>query len=212
MVIYPFLLAAFSVCLLHADLNAQTGTIRGRVFEAETGEGLWGAIVVFQGSRYGDVAKEDGRFFVNAVLPGVYTVVASCVGWDKAEKTITVRGGDTITIDLALEPWGTREAHEDISAGRAKIRWYGLLVRAVPLWMRAQEDSVTKKYGFTYEEMGCRIRVGDGYNDVVSQYLDKRNGEGWRERLDREYHLLMEKADDWERARTDSIKERERRR
>jgi hypothetical protein len=212
MAIYPFLLAVFSVCLLHSDLNAQTGTIRGRVLDAVTGEALEGALVVIKGSLLGDVARDDGRFFVNAVVPGVHTVVASFLGSDKAERTITVRGGDTIAIEFALEPWGAREAREDISAGRAKIRQWGLKVGGLPLWMKAQEDSVTMKYGFTYEERGCCLIVSDAYNDVVSAYLDERNGEGWRDRLDKEYHLLMEKADDWERARTDSIKERERRR
>ncbi len=51
-----------------------------------------------------------------------------------------------------------------------------------------EEDSLTKHYGFYYDERGCSITdtelvLEKIYNDQVIKHLEKRNGKGWYDRF-----------------------------
>jgi len=52
-------------------------------------------------------------------------------------------------------------------------------------------DSIRRKFGISYENTGCVIDAIDmegqkKYEETVKPYLDKRNGKGWEERMDKE--------------------------
>lgn len=56
-------------------------------------------------------------------------------------------------------------------------------------------DSIRKKFGISYENTGCTIDAIDmegqkKYEETVKPYLEKRNGKGWEERMDREISNL----------------------
>lgn len=56
-------------------------------------------------------------------------------------------------------------------------------------------DSIHKKYGITYHNTGCIIeeiesRGQEKYEETVQPYLDKRNGKGWQQRMDKEVEKL----------------------
>lgn len=71
------------------------------------------------------------------------------------------------------------DAQADIRKGDIHLIKYGLTIPVPGL------DSLTKKYGFYYQNRGCIVnhdtlfKLADAYNEQVIEYLSKRNGEGW---------------------------------
>jgi len=99
-----FITAVLSIGLLASDAQAQErGAVTGRVTEAETGAPLPGANVVIEGTSVGTSTDRNGRFRLGSVPTGSQTLVASFVGFQPVEATVTVEGGTTVEQDLALE-------------------------------------------------------------------------------------------------------------
>jgi len=97
------LLTAFALLFFPLLGWAQEGTIRGRVLDRDTGEPLPGANVVLQGTTLGAAANLQGEYTISRVPPGTYTLVASFVGYRRAQEQVTVRAGETITVNFRLE-------------------------------------------------------------------------------------------------------------
>jgi iron complex outermembrane receptor protein len=89
-----------------APLRAQGshGTIRGRVIDDATQQPLFGVTVTF-GSR-GALTQTDGHYLLTGVPASTDTLRARIVGYAPAVQSVTVMGGDTVVVDLAM----TRQA------------------------------------------------------------------------------------------------------
>src|SRR5712691_4863514 len=85
-----------------APLGAQQprGTIRGRVSDGATQQPLSGATVTL-GSR-GALTQADGHFLITGVPAGTDTLRARMIGYAPAAQPVTVVGGDTVVVDLAM--------------------------------------------------------------------------------------------------------------
>src|SRR5438128_1745157 len=85
-----------------APLAAQqpTGTIRGRVTDATTRQPLVGATVTFGGR--GALTQADGHYLITGVAAASDTVRARMLGYAPRVQAVTLRGGDTVVVDLAL--------------------------------------------------------------------------------------------------------------
>jgi TonB-linked SusC/RagA family outer membrane protein len=100
------LLTILALALLCADVGlAQetAGTIVGTVSDEATSAGVAGADVWVEGTRFHAVSRDDGRFIVAGVAPGVYTLRVFRIGYGPADAAVTVVGGETTEVDLALE-------------------------------------------------------------------------------------------------------------
>lgn len=89
------------------DPEAFTGTLDGRVVDAETGVPLWGAHVWLVDVGLGDVVGEDGSFAVPTLPTGEYAVRVSHVGYQPVRVTLSVFPESARlppTIRLAPEP------------------------------------------------------------------------------------------------------------
>ncbi|HEX8298857.1 MAG TPA: TonB-dependent receptor [Rubricoccaceae bacterium] len=99
---------------LAPTLHAQTGRIAGTITDASDGTPV-GTVTVEVGSlRAATLA--DGRFEIPGVPAGLVTVEARRVGYAPALRSVTVRAGETVRLDLALTPTGFGEA---VIEGRA---------------------------------------------------------------------------------------------
>lgn len=104
-----FLLSFFIVLLvLTPSLAAQsqdgpTGGIEGSVRDEVEGVALAGANVLLDGTTYGASTDSEGRFAIEAVPAGEYTVVVSLVGYEASRQPISVEAGETISLDVQLE-------------------------------------------------------------------------------------------------------------
>ncbi len=82
---------------------AQTGTIRGFVYEKKTGEPVLFTNVYLDGTDYGASTDVSGYFSISKVKPGTYTLTISFVGYEKYEESVTVKAGGILTLKLFLE-------------------------------------------------------------------------------------------------------------
>ncbi|RMH61802.1 MAG: TonB-dependent receptor, partial [Bacteroidetes bacterium] len=90
--------------LLGGPAAAQTtGKIAGRVVDAATGEPLPGVNVLIEGTTQGTATNIDGEYVIIGVRPGVYTVVASFVGFaTERREGVQVNVDLTTTVDFQL--------------------------------------------------------------------------------------------------------------
>lgn len=87
----------------NAFLFAQTGKIAGMVNDADTREALIGINIMIEGTSTGAATDIDGRYVINNVDPGVYTLIFSGVGYQKKIVTnVRVNSGFTTQIDAEL--------------------------------------------------------------------------------------------------------------
>lgn len=81
-----------------------TGTVSGRVRDAETGEPLPGAQVTVD-RRQGATTDMDGRYRIREVRSGPHRLRAALIGYRPAERdSVYVPGGSGVIVDFALVP------------------------------------------------------------------------------------------------------------
>lgn len=80
----------------------QRGAVAGTVIEADSEEPLPSVNVGLADTQFGAATDEEGRFKMSKVPAGTYTIEASLVGYETVERDITVRSGETTTLNVAL--------------------------------------------------------------------------------------------------------------
>lgn len=110
-------IAVFLVIALTAlPAQAQTGTVSGTVFDAETQNPLPGTNVVIQGTQQGATTDSQGEYEITGVEPGDYTVLASFIGYQDLSKEVTVQSGQTSELDFQL-PQSAMQMDEVVTIG-----------------------------------------------------------------------------------------------
>ena len=86
-----------------ASLAAQqpTGTIRGRITDNATQQPIAGVLVTV-GTRSART-QPDGRYTITGVPAGSDLVHARLIGYTAVNQPVMVTGGDTVSVDLALD-------------------------------------------------------------------------------------------------------------
>ncbi len=81
-----------------------TGTIVGRVVDAETGQPIDNAVISFpQNAQIGSFNVEAaGTFKSEQIAAGTYTVQASAPGYQPGSQMITLKAGETQTVEIKL--------------------------------------------------------------------------------------------------------------
>src|SRR2546423_14583815 len=85
-----------------AAVQAQQGTVAGRVTDQANGQPLVGARVTIMGTSLIAQTNAEGRYTLSRVPGGQLTVRASAVGYGAASRVVTVNPGETVVVDLAL--------------------------------------------------------------------------------------------------------------
>jgi outer membrane receptor for ferrienterochelin and colicins len=80
--------------------TAQTATISGKII-AE-GNPVAFANIRLVGNSIGVATDISGVYKINKILAGNYLVKVSCIGFNKMEKSVTIKDGDTITLNFDL--------------------------------------------------------------------------------------------------------------
>ena len=102
--------AAFVALGAASQAEAQTGKLTGVVTDAQSGAPIEGVQVVLQGTGYGNITSNNGRFFIIAIPPGTYTVQARRIGYQTQQTSVQ------ILIDV------TREQNFQMSAATQQIQ------------------------------------------------------------------------------------------
>ena len=98
-------LLAASPALHGSEVLAQddVGTIAGVVADSSSRRYLVGANVAVPSTFQGDVTASDGSYRISNVAPGIYTVVASLIGYGTREyPDIMVGAGETVTLNIMM--------------------------------------------------------------------------------------------------------------
>jgi iron complex outermembrane receptor protein len=99
------LIPALAGLLLAAvPLEAQTGTITGRVVDSTTNAPLSNAIVSVEGTARRAMSREDGGFTVTDVPAGAQRVRVRRIGYAETSRQVTVSSGGATNLDFSLAP------------------------------------------------------------------------------------------------------------
>ena len=90
------------VLLLPSALFA-SGIIKGVVVDSITNETLVGANVIIVGTSMGAASDLEGKYMIEAVPAGQYTIKCSYIGYNSTEKKITVLNNKTIVLNFKLK-------------------------------------------------------------------------------------------------------------
>lgn len=105
--------------IISAAVFAQTGKISGKVSDKKTGETLIGVTVKIKGTTKGTSTDVEGRYILNALDAGKYTIEASYVGYTtKSIADVEVKGGATV-VDIIIEDSNSQKLNEVVVTGVA---------------------------------------------------------------------------------------------
>jgi hypothetical protein len=82
---------------------AQTGSIKGRVYNSKTNEPIEFANIIVQGTQIGSTSDLNGNFIFTGIKPGFLRLVVSSVGFETTiSSEIQVQGNQTTFLDIAV--------------------------------------------------------------------------------------------------------------
>ncbi len=111
-------LIIISVC----SIFAQTGTIRGNVYEKETGNPVIFCNVALDGTSFGATTDLDGFFVISNVPVGNYVLRATYIGFDSSSVKVTIKKGAIAYQSLTMVENGIKLEEVSISAAREQAR------------------------------------------------------------------------------------------
>lgn len=106
------------------SLSAQTvGKLSGTIVDRDTKEPLIGCNVVIVGTKLGAATHVDGSYFILNLVPGVYNVEASIVGYQKVlEHGVIINSDRTTTVDFSLSSTTLTQGVVEVVATRPDVQ------------------------------------------------------------------------------------------
>src|SRR5262249_45264178 len=98
-----WVIAVALALVLARPVASQQGAVAGRVIDATTLEPRAGAAVSIVGTTRGVLADTGGRFVIGAIDGGNITDRSRMLGYKTLERVVTVRAGETTSVELRLE-------------------------------------------------------------------------------------------------------------
>lgn len=90
------------------------GMLIGRVYDAETLEPLSDTNVYLEGLGVGTATARDGRFVIESVRPGTYTLIVQRIGYEKyVEDNLKIEGDKSVLRQIPL--WQTVVKAEEVT-------------------------------------------------------------------------------------------------
>lgn len=101
--------------LITASVFAQTGAIKGMV-KTSDGKPAQSVTISLKEINRATTVDENGKFTLNHIKPGIYTLVASFIGFTPQTQQVTVSANEAVTINLALSETSRQLAEVVVSA------------------------------------------------------------------------------------------------
>ncbi|MBT1688577.1 TonB-dependent receptor [Dawidia soli] len=98
---------------------AQNGSISGNVKMSDNTPVTQASIIV-KGTTIGTTTDEKGSYLIKSIKAGSYVIVASGVGVEKREQSVTVTAGSVATIDFVLSESSALLQEVNVSAFKTK--------------------------------------------------------------------------------------------
>ncbi|MFW0715592.1 TonB-dependent siderophore receptor [Pedobacter sp. N23S346] len=107
-----FSLTAGMLLISIISFGQQLGSIKGKV-TTSNGKPAAYINVGLKGKGQGATTDDEGKYAINRVKPGTYTLKASAVGINTSEKSVTIAAGENIVINFILQE--NDQALEDVT-------------------------------------------------------------------------------------------------
>lgn len=101
---------------------AQTGTLRGSIYEKETGEAVIFTNVYLKGTTYGSSSDVNGLYVISRIPPGSYTLLVTYLGYDTLSMPVTIIANEIINQTLFLKKGAVTLNEIYVSAERQEAR------------------------------------------------------------------------------------------
>jgi len=109
-----FLILFLSVSL---GLAAQTGSIKGRVFNVKNNDPLPFTNIIISGTNIGSVSDLDGNFTFTGLKPGYVKLEASAIGFDRIKtEEILITNAKTASLDIPMSEIAVQISGVEITA------------------------------------------------------------------------------------------------
>lgn len=118
----------FFVCYLPITIYSQVGAINGVI--SNNSDAVAFANIGLSGTKLGTAADVNGKFKLNNIPVGTYTLQISAVGYKHYKKSITIESEKTITLSIKLEETAT-QIEEFVVTGT--LREVSIKESAVPI-------------------------------------------------------------------------------
>lgn len=83
---------------------AQQASVSGRVLDQASGRPIPNAVVALVGTNRQATTDDQGRYLLQGVAPGQVQLRASRIGYQAQLRIMTVRPGETVTVDFEIAP------------------------------------------------------------------------------------------------------------
>jgi len=114
---------------------SQNATIRGFVYEKQSGEPVIFTNVYLYKTSYGAATDVNGYFAITQIPPGKYTLLVTYLGYDTLRMAIELKNNDLLSQNLFLNKNSVMLGEVKISAEReaAKTETHTSIVKVTPL-------------------------------------------------------------------------------
>ena len=102
-------------------LFAQSYKIEGEILDASNKSALPFANVILEGTTLGSASDANGKFSIEKINAGTYTIIASYMGYSTVKTSVTVPSDDGI-ITILLEPETIQLDEYVVTASRRRER------------------------------------------------------------------------------------------
>ncbi|MFH0988758.1 MAG: TonB-dependent receptor [bacterium] len=92
------------LCIMQSMMAANSGDVKGRVYDKDTKDVLPGANIVVVGTSLGAASDMNGNYVIRGVPVGPQTLLVSYVGYKKTTVKIDIKEGGILQQDVSLEP------------------------------------------------------------------------------------------------------------
>ncbi|NQV53535.1 MAG: TonB-dependent receptor [Flavobacteriales bacterium] len=104
--------------LFSLGLFAQTGTIRGFVYDKESGEPLIFINVFLKGTQIGGSTDVNGYYSITKIPTGDYTLTIQAMGYETVEEAVSLKSGQILNRKLYTASQAKTLATFDVSADK----------------------------------------------------------------------------------------------
>ena len=84
------------------QLFAASGSIRGKVVDAASGEALFGANLILEGTSLGAATDFDGKYLITGIPAGNYSLIVSYIGYEQKRIPVELKEGVNLEEDVEL--------------------------------------------------------------------------------------------------------------
>jgi len=105
-----------------AGLNAQQASVRGFVYEEESGEPAIFTNVFLQGTTHGASTDINGFFLISKIPPGDYTLTVTYIGFDTIQKSINLKADQILDNKLFLKKSSVELETVTVNAARTEAK------------------------------------------------------------------------------------------